>query len=61
MCRLLRLCRFGIGHYLAPWFDAYYKKIHPGKDINKLLDQTEAATTLVKGEVRMVIDRLDWK
>ena len=45
---------------LAPWFDAYFKKVHPGKDVAELMKQTGAATDLVKGEVRMVIDRLNW-
>ncbi len=46
--------------YLAPWFDEYFKRIHPTKDVNDLMKQTTAATNLVKGEVRMVIDRLSW-
>lgn len=45
---------------LAPWFDAYFKKVHPGKDVTELMNQTSAATDLVKGEVRVVIDRLSW-
>jgi len=47
--------------YLAPWFEAYFKKVHPGKDSNQLVQQTLAATTLQKGEVRMMLDRLSWK
>lgn len=47
--------------YLAPWFNDYFKKIHPGKDSNQLIQQTQAATTLQKGEVRMMVDRLSWK
>ena len=46
--------------YLAPWFDAYFKKVHPGKNVDDLLKQTNAATTLLKGEVRLIVDRLDW-
>ncbi len=46
---------------LAPWFDAYFKKVHPGKDVNDLVKQTNAATDLVKGEIRMIIDRLSWQ
>jgi hypothetical protein len=45
---------------LAPWFDAYFKKVHPGKNIDELMKQTDAATNLVKGEVRIIFDRLDW-
>jgi hypothetical protein len=45
---------------LAPWFDQYFKKIHPGKNVDDLMKQTGDATNLVKGEVRMVIDRLEW-
>ena len=49
-----------MAQYLAPWFEAYFKKVHPGKEVAGLMQQTRAATTLVKGEVRMIIDRLDW-
>ncbi len=45
---------------LAPWFDAYFKKVHPGKNMDELMKQTGDATDLVKGEVRLVIDRLSW-
>ncbi len=45
--------------YLAPFFDDYFKKIHPTKDVNELIKQTQEAATLIKGEVRMIIDRLD--
>lgn len=45
---------------LAPWFDTYFKKIHPGKNVDEMMKQTGDATDLVKGEVRMVIDRLNW-
>ncbi len=50
-----------MNQYLTPWFDTYFTKIHPGKDVADLMKQTSAATTLVKGEVRIIIDRLDWK
>lgn len=46
---------------LAPWFDAYFKKVHPGKNMDQLMKQTEDTTNLVKGEVRMIIDRLSWQ
>jgi hypothetical protein len=46
--------------YLAAWFDKYFAKVHPGKDMNALMKQTNEACTLLRGEVRMVIDRLDW-
>lgn len=46
--------------YLAPFVGDYFKKIHSGKDMADLMKQTAAATTLVKGDVRMIIDRLDW-
>lgn len=45
---------------LAPWFEAYFKKVHPGKDVAELMKQTTDATDLVKGDVRIIIDRLDW-
>jgi hypothetical protein len=47
--------------YLTPWFEAYFTKIHPGKDPNEVMRQTFAATDLVKADVRRVVDRLDWK
>lgn len=47
--------------YLKPWSDEDFKKVHPGKDVDKLMAETQAATTLTKGEVRMVVDRLNWK
>lgn len=46
--------------YLAPWFDAYFKKVHPGKNLEDLMKQTSDATELLKADVRIVIDRLDW-
>lgn len=45
---------------LAPWFEEYFKKVHPGKNMDEMMKQTGDATDLVKGEVRMVIDRLSW-
>ena len=45
---------------LTPWFDTYFKKIHPGKNVDDLMKQTSAATDLVKGEVRIIIDKLAW-
>jgi hypothetical protein len=49
-----------MSQYLAQWFDKYFSKVHPGKDVNAMLKQTEESCTLLRGEVRMVIDRLDW-
>jgi hypothetical protein len=45
--------------YLAPWFEAYFKKVHPTKKMADLMQQTEAVSDLVKGEVRIRIDHLD--
>ena len=50
----------GMEQMLAPWFEDYFKKVHPGKDVKKLFKQTAAVCTLEKGEVRMMIDRLAW-
>lgn len=47
--------------YLVGWFNEYFAKVHPGKDVNELIRQTNAASSLDRGEVRMVLDRLDWK
>jgi hypothetical protein len=50
-----------MNQYLATdWFNKYFAKLHPGKDVNQLLQQTTESATLVKGEVRMILDRLDW-
>lgn len=38
-----------------------FKKVHPGKDLNALWKQTSDACKLVRGEVRVVLDRLSWK
>ena len=42
--------------YMTPWFEQYFKKVHPGKDIDQLEEKTVAAATLAKGEIRMVLD-----
>ncbi|MFN0213962.1 MAG: hypothetical protein ACKVT2_06870 [Saprospiraceae bacterium] len=47
--------------YLAPWTDAYFKKVHPGKDADAMMKQTREASSLVKGDVRIIIDRLGWE
>lgn len=47
--------------FLAPWTDEYFKKVHPGKDVDALIKQTREASTLVKGEVRQILDRLSWE
>ena len=46
--------------FLTPWTEDYFKQVHPGKDINAMFKQTTEACTLVKGELRMMIDRLSW-
>lgn len=45
---------------LAPWFDDYFSKIHAGKNVDDLLKRTNESTDLVRGEVRITIDRLEW-
>lgn len=35
----------------------YFTQVHPGKDVAKLLEQTNAAATLLSSEVRLVLDR----
>jgi len=35
-----------------------FNKVHPGKDANKLMDSTWDAATLIRGEVRMMVDRI---
>jgi hypothetical protein len=46
--------------YLAGWIEKYFAKVHPGKDVDALLKQTEESCTLLRGEVRLIVDRLDW-
>lgn len=45
--------------YFTPWFEDYFKKVHPGKNLDELEKRTMEAATLTKGEVRMLLDRLD--
>ena len=45
---------------LTPWFDDYFKKIHPGKNMDELMKRTFEATNLVRGEVRIIVDKLEW-
>lgn len=44
---------------LAPWFDAYFAKVHAGKNVADLMKATGEAARLVKGELRMRIDVLN--
>ena len=46
--------------YLNNWSEDAFKKAHPTKDYNDLMKQTRENSNLVKGEVRMVLDRLGW-
>ncbi len=46
--------------YLANWDESYVKKVHPSKNVDDMMKQTRETTDLVKGELRMVIDRLNW-
>ena len=45
--------------YFTPWFNAYFKKIHPTKKVEDLMKQTNAVTDLVKADIRVRIDKLD--
>ncbi len=38
----------------------YFEKAHPGKDQAKMMEQTAAAATLVKSEVRLILDTSNW-
>ena len=38
-------------------FKPYFEKVHAGKDMDELMEQTRASSRLIKGEVRMVIDK----
>ena len=42
--------------YLSADFEGYFEKIHPGKDINKLFQQTSETAALINGEVRMLLN-----
>ncbi|MFK8161432.1 MAG: hypothetical protein AB8H12_03130 [Lewinella sp.] len=38
----------------------YFEKAHPGKDMDEMMEQTNAAATLVKSEVRLILDTSRW-
>lgn len=38
----------------------YFEKAHPGKDIGEMMDQSNTAATLVKSEVRLILDTSRW-
>ena len=44
---------------LAPWFEEYFKKVHPGKDVAELMKETAAAANIIKGELRIDIDNMN--
>ena len=44
---------------LAPFADDSFSKIHPGKNIDDLMKQTRAASTLLRAEVRVQLDRTE--
>lgn len=46
--------------YLNNWSEEAFKKAHPTKSYDDLMKQTRENSNLVKGEVRMVVDRLSW-
>lgn len=37
----------------------YFAKVHPGKDVAQLMEQTDAAATLLRSEVRLILDNTD--
>ncbi len=47
-----------IADYFADGMIDTFNKVHPGKDANKLMNSTWDAATLIRGEVRMTIDRI---
>ena len=47
--------------FLQPWTNDSIKKVHPDKTAAAIFKQTSDVCTIVKGEVRMLVDRLDWK
>jgi len=38
----------------------YFEKAYPGKDITGMMEKTNAAATLVKSEVRLILDTSRW-
>jgi len=44
--------------YFADNVIEIFNKVHPGKDANQLIDSTWDAATLIRGEVRMMVDRI---
>ena len=47
-----------IADYFADGMMDIFNKVHPGKDANKLMDSTWDTATLIRGEVRMMVDRI---
>lgn len=47
-----------VADYFADGLLDTFNKVHPGKDANKLINSTWESGTLIRGEVRMMIDRI---
>lgn len=47
-----------IEDYFADGMIDTFNKVHPGKDANKLIESTWDSATLIRGEVRMMVDRI---
>ena len=47
-----------VADYFADSMLDTFNKVHPGKDANKLMNSTWDTATLIRGEVRMMIDRI---
>lgn len=44
---------------MAPFFDTYFPKVHPGKDVDDLLDKTGETHDLIKSDVLRRLDSLN--
>lgn len=42
--------------YMMPWFDTYFSKVHPNKDINKMNEEMEKIWIRQKVDVQMRLD-----
>lgn len=47
-----------VADYFADNVIDIFNKVHAGKDANKLIDSTWESATLIRGEVRMMIDKI---
>jgi hypothetical protein len=45
---------------LLPWFREYFKRLQPNMTIEEVNKRSSTDTDLIRSEVRLILDRLDW-